>query len=70
MPRLETDRFKEREPKVDDKKTEIVRKIRALDIIKDPQWLEKPDEPVPLWVMFDAIIQLLEWLDPPHRPYD
>ncbi|ALS27846.1 hypothetical protein IJ21_24500 [Paenibacillus sp. 32O-W] len=55
---------------MDDKKTEIVRKIRALDIIKDPQWLEKPDEPVPLWVMFDAIIQLLERLDPPHRPYD
>lgn len=55
---------------MDDQKAEIIRKIKAYGIIKDPQWLDRQDELVPLWVMLDAMIQLIERFDPPNRPYD
>ncbi|GLX71041.1 hypothetical protein [Paenibacillus glycanilyticus] len=55
---------------MDDQKAEIIRKIKAYGIIKDPQWLDRPDELVPMWVMLDAIVRLIERFDPPNRPYD
>ncbi|MGG4147237.1 hypothetical protein ABEW34_29395 [Paenibacillus algorifonticola] len=55
---------------MDNEKAEIIRKIKAYGIIKNPQWLDRPDELVPLWVMLDAMIQLIERFDPPNRPYD
>ncbi|MFF2482236.1 hypothetical protein [Paenibacillus sp. NPDC058071] len=55
---------------MEERKTEILRKIKAYGIIKDPQWLDRPDEPVPLWVMLDALISLIERFDPPNRPFD
>jgi hypothetical protein len=41
------------------------------DLIEDPQWLQRLEEPVPLWVVLDM---LLRWIDrtqePQHGPYD
>ncbi|WP_176444723.1 hypothetical protein [Paenibacillus herberti] len=52
-------------------KESVIRKIRAYGIIKDPLLLEKPDEPVPLWVLLDAILQVIDRLEPTDdRPYD
>lgn len=55
---------------MDPKIADIIRKAKAQGLIKDPQWLDKPDEPVPLWVMLEALLELIEKLDPPNRPFD
>lgn len=55
---------------MDERKAEVIRRIRSYGILKDPQWLERPDELVPLWVMLDAILELIERFDPPNRPFD
>lgn len=55
---------------MDDRKAEIIRKIKGYGIIKDPQWLDRPDELVPLWVMLEAILEVIERFDPPNRPFD
>ncbi|WP_202113154.1 hypothetical protein [Paenibacillus sp. MMS18-CY102] len=55
---------------MDDRKAEIMRKVRAYGIMKDPQWLNKPDDPVPLWVLLEALVEVMERLEPPHLPYD
>ncbi|XEC92656.1 hypothetical protein AB6A23_14750 [Paenibacillus tarimensis] len=52
------------------RKSEIIKKIIASGIVKDPQWLERLDEPAPLWVVLDALLQMMEEQNPPHRPYD
>ncbi|MFC4777638.1 hypothetical protein ACFO9Q_12645 [Paenibacillus sp. GCM10023252] len=51
-------------------KTAILQKVKAMGMIKDPQWLDRLDEPVPLWVMLEMMVQLMERLDPPNKPYD
>lgn len=45
---------------------------RALDngIAKDPQWIERLDEPVPLWVLLDIVLKLHDAHDHPDKPYD
>jgi acetone carboxylase gamma subunit len=64
-----SERWKEKAP-MNERKAEIIQKIKNYDIIKDPQWLDRPDELVPLWVMLDALLQVIERFDPPNRPYD
>ncbi|GGF89336.1 hypothetical protein [Paenibacillus abyssi] len=49
---------------------EIIRKIEQFGLLKDPQWLERLDEPAPLWVVLETLLQLLERMEPPNRPYD
>ncbi|MBJ6363605.1 hypothetical protein ACFOQM_20480 [Paenibacillus sp. GCM10012307] len=51
-------------------KSEVVKRIVESGLIKDPQWLERLDEPVPLRVMLEAMLELLDKVNPPHRPYD
>lgn len=55
---------------MDERKAAIIQKIKAYGILKDPQWLDSPDEPVPLWVMLEAILEVIERFDPPNRPFD
>ncbi|EFM12014.1 conserved hypothetical protein [Paenibacillus curdlanolyticus YK9] len=55
---------------MDDRKAEIMRKVRAYGIMKDPQWLNNPDDPVPLWVLLEALVEVMERIEPPHLPYD
>ncbi|MGG1515035.1 hypothetical protein ABE504_06455 [Paenibacillus oryzisoli] len=45
---------------------------RALDagMLKDPQWLDRLDEPMPLWVLLELALNLMEKLDPPTVSYD
>ncbi|MFD1955658.1 hypothetical protein ACFSL6_16205 [Paenibacillus thailandensis] len=51
-------------------KTELLRKIQDYGILKDPQWLDRLDDPTPLWVIVEMLIQLIERLEPPNGPYD
>lgn len=51
-------------------KSGIIRKAMEIGIIKDPQWIERLDEPVPLWVLLEIINTLHDVLNPPHKPFD
>ncbi|WP_169507505.1 hypothetical protein [Paenibacillus harenae] len=55
---------------MNERKAEIIQKIKRYGIIKDPQWLDRPDELVPLWVMLEALLEVIERFDPPNRPFD
>lgn len=55
---------------MDDRISEVMSRIRAYGIIKDPQWLERPDALVPLWVILEALLQVIDRFDPPNRPFD
>ncbi|WP_144029004.1 hypothetical protein [Paenibacillus rigui] len=45
---------------------------RALEkgIINDPRWLEKLDEPMPVWAVLELFLQLLESMEPEYNSYD
>lgn len=51
-------------------KAELLYKIQEYGILKDPQWLDRLNDPAPLWVIVEALLTLIERLDPPNRPYD
>ncbi|WP_169306557.1 hypothetical protein [Cohnella pontilimi] len=44
----------------------------ALDagIIEDPQWLDRLEEPVPMWVVLDLLLRWIDRTDPQNGPYD
>lgn len=54
----------------DQMKLEIVKRALAEGLIRDPKWLDKPDEPMPVWAVLEAALRLLEKLDPPCSTYD
>jgi hypothetical protein len=39
-------------------------------LIEDPQWLDRLDEPVPLWVVLDLILKWIDRMEPNNGPYD
>ncbi len=40
-------------------------------LIEDPQWLERLNEPVPLWVVLDLLLRWIDRTEPNGRsPYD
>ncbi|WP_195570835.1 hypothetical protein [Paenibacillus sp. 1001270B_150601_E10] len=39
-------------------------------LLKDPQWLDRLNEPAPLWVILEIALKLQDYIDPPNRPYD
>lgn len=52
------------------RKLEIVKQALAEGLIQDPRWLEKKDEPMPVWAVLEVALRLLEKLDPPSPTYD
>ncbi|WP_192043370.1 hypothetical protein [Paenibacillus lycopersici] len=55
---------------MDDRKLELLHKLSRLGIQKDPQWLDRLDEPAPLWVVLELMMELLEQRESPHQPFD
>ncbi|WP_314590091.1 hypothetical protein [Paenibacillus terrigena] len=55
---------------MDMKKRTIGLKAIEAGLIKDPEWLDRLDEPAPLWLILNIALQLKEDLDPPHKPFD
>jgi hypothetical protein len=51
-------------------KRDLGEKALQLGIIKDPQWLDRMDDPMPLWAVLEIAVQLLNKLDPPSISYD
>jgi hypothetical protein len=51
-------------------KQDLGEKALQLGIIKDPQWLDRMDDPMPLWAVVEIAVQLLNKLDPPSISYD
>lgn len=51
-------------------KQRIAIKAFEAGLIKDPQWLDRLDDTVPLWVILDIALKLKDQLDPPNRPFD
>ncbi|MCM3341242.1 hypothetical protein M3650_22070 [Paenibacillus sp. MER TA 81-3] len=51
-------------------KEEMVRRAIEIGIVKDPQWMERLDEPVPMWVLLEMVMRLHDVLNPPHKPFD
>lgn len=39
-------------------------------IIEDPQWLDRLEEPVPLWVVLDLLLRCIDRSESPAGPYD
>ncbi|MFC4598022.1 hypothetical protein [Cohnella hongkongensis] len=40
-------------------------------LIEDPQWLERLNEPVPLWVVLDLLLRWIDRMEPSREaPYD
>ncbi|WP_248925508.1 hypothetical protein [Paenibacillus hamazuiensis] len=55
---------------MDDWKVNLAEKALEKGIINDPQWLQKLDEPVPLWAVLDMMLQLVRKLEPEYSSYD
>lgn len=55
---------------MDLKKQAIGARAIEAGLLKDPQWLDRLDEPVPLWVILEIVLRLKDHLDPPHKPFD
>ncbi len=55
---------------MDQRKHDIVKKALQEGLITDPQWLNKLEEPMPVWAVAEMMVKLLEKLDPPSISYD
>ncbi|MBW7453514.1 hypothetical protein ACFOLF_02125 [Paenibacillus sepulcri] len=56
---------------MDERKLALIQKlIDAGIILKDPQWLDRLNEPAPLWVVLDILTQFMERSEPPYQPFD
>ncbi|MBR2568791.1 MAG: hypothetical protein IKE34_06355 [Paenibacillus sp.] len=55
---------------MEDWKRNLFEQALATGIVKDPQWLDRLNEPAPLWVILDIALRLRDQIDPPNRPYD
>lgn len=55
---------------MEDRKQELLRKLSYFGIQKDPQWVDRLDEPVTLRDVLELMMELLEQRDPPDQPFD
>ncbi|MFH5184686.1 hypothetical protein ACHHV8_19665 [Paenibacillus sp. TAB 01] len=39
-------------------------------IINDPRWLEKLDEPMPVWAVLELFLQIVDTMEPNYNSYD
>jgi hypothetical protein len=39
-------------------------------LIEDPQWLDRLEEPVPLWVVLDLLLKWIDRTDSQNGPFD
>jgi hypothetical protein len=51
-------------------KEAIYKKAQTMGIIKDPTWLDRLDEPMPVWAVLEVILLLIDVVDPPAKSYD
>ncbi|WP_168735542.1 hypothetical protein [Cohnella fermenti] len=56
--------------KLDERKKMIGQMAKEAGILEDPHWLERLDEPVPLWVVLDMLLKWLDRAELRDGPYD
>lgn len=39
-------------------------------IIKDPQWLDRLDDSMPVWAVLELMLELVERMEPSYMSYD
>jgi hypothetical protein len=54
----------------DEKKRMIGRMAKEAGLIDDPKWLERLDEPVPLWIVLDILLRWMDRSETTDGPYD
>ncbi|WEK55767.1 MAG: hypothetical protein P0Y55_06900 [Candidatus Cohnella colombiensis] len=54
-----------------DEKIKMIGQLaRDAGILEDPQWLERLNEPVPLWVVLDLLLRCVDRTESQNGPYD
>lgn len=48
----------------------IGRMAKEAGLIDDPKWLERLDEPVPLWIVLDILLRWMDRSETTDGPYD
>jgi hypothetical protein len=48
----------------------IYKKSLTMGIINDPQWLNRLNEPMPVWAVLEVVLKLIDIVDPPSKSYD
>jgi hypothetical protein len=51
-------------------KIELYRKAQTMGIINDPQWLNRLNDPMPVWAVLEIVLKLIDIVDPPSKSYD
>jgi hypothetical protein len=51
-------------------KIELYKKAQMMGIIIDPQWLNRLNEPMPVWAVLEIVLKLIDIVDPPSKSYD
>jgi hypothetical protein len=51
-------------------KKELYKKAQTMGIINDPQWLNRLNEPMPVWAVLEVVLKLIDIVDPPSKSYD
>ncbi|MCC3373299.1 hypothetical protein [Cohnella sp. REN36] len=54
----------------EERKRMIGQMAKEAGIIEDPQWLDRLDEPVPLWVVLDMMLKWIDRSESREGPYD
>ncbi|BBI33275.1 hypothetical protein [Cohnella abietis] len=54
-----------------DQKIKVIGQMaQEAGLIEDPQWLERLNEPVPLWVVLDLLLRWIDRTESNSGPYD
>jgi hypothetical protein len=48
----------------------LYKKALTMGIINDPQWLNRINEPMPVWAVLEVVLKLVDIVDPPSKSYD
>jgi hypothetical protein len=51
-------------------KKDIFKKAQTMGILNDPQWLNRLDEPMPVWAVLEVVLKLIDIVDPPTKSFD
>lgn len=54
----------------EERKKMIGQMAKEAGILEDPHWLERLDEPVPLWVVLEMLLKWIDRADRDAGPYD
>ncbi|WP_156922244.1 hypothetical protein [Cohnella thermotolerans] len=54
----------------EERKKMIGQMAKEAGLLEDPRWLERLDEPVPLWVVLDMMLKWIDRSESENGPFD